>query len=422
MARYIITGAGFRGHVHLWDDTLTYSNDQRGTLTYINTTANQPIGSQNNWKYGKSVSVDLNTMVVGIPGASQAIVYEWESNSWVEKIVLTAGIHAEIADEFGYAVSVQDHRIVIGAPGANSNMGAAYLFERKNGQWRESIPFKIIPSDPALEISGRYGSSVSYMGQALVVGAPDAFGTSGNTDRWGAVYSYSWGAHNRNLSVLPKITLLSGQNGNKFGYSLSFNNENTLVVGTPYESVSYGSSYVNNGAVYIFQRTGGQANTWTQKTKIIPPTGETNMLFGFSVSMRENHVLIGAPGHEAIGSAFLYFGFDDSYTLRETFNVRQATDSTIVTGDFQGYSVGYNAEKQLISIGSPYNDGKGAVYNWSQTESGNWLPSLTSKLIANDGVSGDMFGSTLAQSSSHMIIGAPDIGISIGGTYYLLVG
>ena len=419
MSRYHITSAGFRGHIHLWDDIRTYSNAQRLSFAFENANA---LGYQNvqpGWKIGQSVSVDLNYMVVGIPGGSKAVVYEFDttSSSWKLYGELNAGDFAQAGDEFGYAVSVSDYRIAVGAPGYNNGQGAVYMFERKDGSWRPAIPFQIIADDSATELDARFGESVCYNGQALAVGAPNAFGGSNSTDRWGAVYTYAWGAHNRNLSVLPKITLTVGQNGQRFGHALSFNNDNSLAIGSPNETLNYGVSYTNCGAVYVYQRTTSQANVWAYKTKIIPTEGENDLLWGQSVSFRKNYVLVGAPGMDMIGGAALFFGFNDTYTLKEIFKIRNELDGSVSTNDKQGWSVAMDGEHLAVLISAPYNDGKGAYYAWAQTEAGNWLTAVQWKVTATDGSAGDQFGYSVAQSDGHIGVGAPGHNTAKGGFY-----
>jgi hypothetical protein len=424
MSRYKMQSIGLKGRVHIWDDIRTLDNTQKHILTFTSGDIIQSSGIEDDWLMGSSICVDSTYAVVGIPGGEKAIVYEYNGTTWVEVITLTAGSLHSIGSEFGYSVSVQDSRIIVGAPGYSDNMGAVYLFERKDGQWRESIPFQLLPNDSNVELSGRYGSSTAYHGNLLVVGAPYAYGGSTNTDRYGSVYSYTWGAHNRNLSILPKITPSIPQNNSLFGYSLSLNNENTLVIGAPYEDVSYGSTYTNNGAVYVFQRTTSQANIWTQKARIISPIGEENLRWGYSLSFRNNHLLIGSPGMDSIGSASLYYGFNDTYTYQYTFKSRTSSDlldPTVSTGDNQGFSVSFNNELTNVMLGSPNNNSMGSIYSWSKTEAGNWLPSITSKLVPGDILSSDSFGHILSSSGDYIFVSSIGRDNNTGGFYIVKV-
>ncbi len=129
-------------------------------------------------EFGASLATDGETIVVGAPAADdstgQVHVFpprqEWVSIFvWTTYDVLVASDGAP-GDRFGESVSVKGDTIVVGAPGHSGNgpgSGAVYVFERDDdGSWHEQQKLLGQPNSA-------FGSSVCTTGGTLVVGAPD---------------------------------------------------------------------------------------------------------------------------------------------------------------------------------------------------------------------------------------------------------
>ncbi len=124
--------------------------------------------------FGISVSVKGNTAVVGSTGESGgAYLYVKPANGWAnmtQTAKLTAG-----ADGFGTSVSFDGQAVVVGAPETNPNhQGAAYVFVEPSGGWKDT-------SKPTLTLSisfsagwDFFGYSVGISGKTAVVGANTA--------------------------------------------------------------------------------------------------------------------------------------------------------------------------------------------------------------------------------------------------------
>ncbi len=130
-----------------------------------------------NDRFGKSVSVSKDTIVVGATGDSDkgsgsgsAYVFVRDKNGWSQETKLTASDGAA-HDGFGESVSVSKHTIVVGASGDDDNgsgSGSAYVFVRNKNGWSEKT--KLTASDGAAH--DRFGKSVSASKHTIVVGAP----------------------------------------------------------------------------------------------------------------------------------------------------------------------------------------------------------------------------------------------------------
>lgn len=178
--------------------------------------------------FGHSIAIDDDTVVVGanledssatgVNGdeanngaefAGAAYVFVRNNGSWSQQAYLKAS-NNEADDRFGSGVGVDGNTIVVGGLGEGSNStgvdgnqfnnqagrsGAAYVFSRSSGQWRQRAYIKA-SNTGALD---QFGASMALEGSLLVVGArfedSDATGINGdqsnnNADGAGAAYAY----------------------------------------------------------------------------------------------------------------------------------------------------------------------------------------------------------------------------------------
>ena len=99
--------------------------------TWQRDTVLTPSDGINNQNFGDSVAIDGDTIAVGSVkangGAGAVYLYHEEGGVWVEtKVSASDGV---AGDDFGNAVSVEGNLLVVGAKGAASDAGAAYVFE-----------------------------------------------------------------------------------------------------------------------------------------------------------------------------------------------------------------------------------------------------------------------------------------------------
>mgnify|MGYP000197477038 CR=1 FL=1 len=132
----------------------------------------------------------------------------------------------------------------------------------------------------------------------------------------------------------------------RLGYSVSIDGDK-LIVGVPEERLAGQSSA---GSASLYDATAGDLlHTFNN------PTPSFADVFGYSVSISGDNVLIGAynddTGSTNAGSAYLYDA--TTGTLLQTFN-----NPTPAVGDFFGYSVSLSGNKILIGA---YNDNTGGT-------------------------------------------------------------
>jgi hypothetical protein len=175
-----------------------------------------------------------------------------DGTSWTQQAYLKAS-NTDEGDEFGISVSISGDTIVVGAyqedsnttgvngtqdndPHNNFNSGAAYVFVRDGTSWAQQAYLKASNAE-----SGDYfGFSVSISGNTIVVGAYQ-------------------------------------EDSNATGVNGTQNNDS--------------SNSFNSGAAYVFVREG---TSWTQQAYLKASNTEAGDVFGYSVSISENTIVVGA--------------------------------------------------------------------------------------------------------------------------------
>ena len=266
--------------------------------------------------FGFSVSISGETIVVGAQANNidnninqgAAYVFVRTGPTWSEQQKLTASDGAS-NDFFGQSVAVNGETIVIGAPqmdiSANSDQGSAYVFVRTGTTW--NLQQKLTASDGAT--ADLFGGAVAISGETVVVGAFIA--DIGSSLDQGSAYVFvrtgtTW-------SLQQKLTDLDGMTESFFGCSVMIEGE-VVVVGAFSTDLGNG---VNQGAAYVFRRTG---TVWEQVFKLTPLDPEESMQFGFSVAISGGVILVGAPVDTIgenfdQGSAYVFvLDFDTQYS------------------------------------------------------------------------------------------------------------
>lgn len=126
--------------------------------------------------FGGTVALDGTTAVVaapGLDGPGAAYVFERTDGEWRQQARLTPGADDAIsAEPDSFGVALADGVAVVGVPQAPES-GRAYTFERVDGEWRRAAA--LVPADPDPEVDD-FGWSVALDGDTAFVGAPLAFG------------------------------------------------------------------------------------------------------------------------------------------------------------------------------------------------------------------------------------------------------
>ncbi|MBI5479638.1 MAG: FG-GAP repeat protein [Deltaproteobacteria bacterium] len=197
-----------------------------------------------------------------------------------------------------------------------------------------------------------------------------------------------------------KLLASDGAANDSFGGSVSVSGD-TAVVG----------DYTNNvatGAAYVFVRSG---TTWSEQAKLLASDGAASDFFGHSVSVAGETVVVGANNKDSgTGAAYVFVRSGTTWSEEAKLVAsggagwRSFGQAVSILGD----TVVVGAPNENISIGATYVFVRsGGV--WSQQ----------ARLLASDGVRGDLFGLSASVSGDTAAVGA--WGKSPGGAAYVFV-
>ncbi len=261
----------------------------------------------NQYHFGQAVDISDDTIVVGGQKLNlqlsehwgRAYVFEKPPGGWVDMHEDQVVGSADDEPTFGEAVAIDGETIVVGAPGTNYWSGAAYTFEREcepndpnDCTWESGQTL-----NPGASYDDRVGRSVAINGDYLLVGAD---GDDEAGDAAGAVYAYRYvGA----WTLDGKLMASDAIGAEQFGFSCDLDGT-TAVIGALFDEYDY----PNSGSAYVFTRT-GMGPYWEQGAKLRDPTQTIDALFGHSVAIEGDTVIIGtAPIYDPneLGYTYLF--------------------------------------------------------------------------------------------------------------------
>jgi len=190
-----------------------------------------------------------------------------------------------------------------------------------------------------------------------------------------------------------------GAEHDEFGKSVSISG-NYAVIG----ALANDENGSNSGSAYIFYYDGGN---WYQQAKLTASDGADLDLFGKSVSISGNYVVIGASGNDdngsCSGSAYIFVRSDTTWTEQA-----KLTASDAATENNFGFSVSISGDYTVIgAMGNDENGTHaGAAYIFHRSGT---IWSQQAKLLASDGVAHDIFGKSVAIFGDYAIIGAGSV-------------
>ena len=243
------------------------------------------VGGGTHDQMGSAVAIDGDTIAVGASRYGRAgivYIYTYTASTWTLQAKFSP-IESETSDGFGSAVALHGDVLLVGAPSANTNAGAAYIFQRVGAKWTEKK--RIVAPDRA--VSDRFGSRVALSSRDAIISAPPKnIGAKGYAGRVYLFNTNDW----TNTSMIDSP---APDDNNNFGAAVAMTGSR-LAVGEP-----------GSASAYLYTRS---AAGWSLQSAI---TGSANSRFGTDVALSESSVLIGAPydgtglGHAA-GRAYLF--------------------------------------------------------------------------------------------------------------------
>jgi uncharacterized repeat protein (TIGR01451 family) len=292
-------------------------------------------------RFGHAVAIDGNTIVVGAPFAvstGAAYVFVRDGSSWTQEAQLLPS-DGTFDDFFGGAVGISSDTVVVGAPtdlGFFQYRGSAYVFHRSGGTWTEQQKLSA-PNPGAVDWTGH---AVAISGDTVALGAP----TRGELNAGSALI------FTRNGDAWSLQEELIGDAGFRLGLSVSLRG-NTLAAG---------ANINGSGRVYMFSRTGDE---WSEQQELQSPHGTVDDEFGFSVSLEEDLLIVGAAQDDDFGAdpgaAYLFRRVGGTWVDLPKLAAPDAS-----AGDRFGSDLSVSGHTVLVGAAgaSANGDGSGAAY------------------------------------------------------------
>ena len=261
--------------------------------------------------------------------------------------------------------------------------------------------------------SARRRLSVDYQEVAKLVASDAATGDNfcsvaidGNTIVVGAFQDDSGGSGSAYVlrtsdggatyDEVAKLTAADAAAEDLFGFSVAIDG-NTVVVGARYDDDAGSMS----GSAYVFLTTDGGA-TYDQVAKLTAADAAAEDQFGVSVAIDGDTIVIGAyKDNSGRGSVYVFRTTDGGATYGQ---VAKLTASDAAEDDRFGGSVAINGD--TIVIGAYWDDNfSGSAYVFRTTDGGATYDQVA-KLTAADGAAEDRFGVSVAIDGNTIVAGA----------------
>lgn len=212
-------------------------------------------------------------------------------------------------------------------------------------------------------------------------------------------------------TFVEELVAYDGQSFELFGSSVGVSGD-TIVVGAPNTKQPAPGA----GAIYIFTWNG---STYGSGKRVNAPDAAGSDAFGTSVGIEGNRIVVGAPsgdvpGFTNAGKVYLLEKTASQWSAPQEFHPADASADAAF-----GTSVAIRGSR--VIVGAPNDDQRafnaGAAYIYELGPSG---PTLDGKVVAADGQNSDSFGNSVALDIDRAVVGAnrdDDLGSSSGSAY-----
>ena len=334
---------------------------------------------------------------------------------------------ASLGDHFGISTSIIGDLGVVGAQWANVEGylgGAAYVYhlDASTNQWIKQQ--KLVAADPGPQDEFGISVAINPVDPGLIiVGAwlDDPDDCDGAFCQFGSAYIFRFDPGASEWVQEQKLLASDGDFEDHFGIAVAMWGD-TAIVGAYLDE----DPDQDTGSAYVF-RYDAPSETWVEQQKLIPSDWQFFPRFGWSVSVEADVAVIGAPTHSeqafSAGAAYVYRFDPDAQRWIEEQKL-QASEPA----EFNLFGVSVSLSGDAVLIGATFGDGPngfntGAAYVF-QFNGKQWIEQQ--KLTASDGGFSDQFGRSVSLSGQTAIVGAPlddDYANGSGSSYiYTFVG
>ncbi len=338
------------------------------------------VGDADAGQFGEAVALSGRRLVVVAPDSpagsddGRAYIFERPSNKWIQVDRLTPTAEISTAGQrFGTSVAISGRVLAVGShagdAATDTDPGAVYVFERRQGAWQQMARLTI----EGIAAKDGFGQRVALSGRFLAVAAPGA-------DR---VYLFQFRRQQWQLHTTLEVSSADTVFGDSIGLS-----GQTLVVGAP------GGFFLSSA--YVYERAG---STWEQQAQLLPelvdPSG-----FGTAVDIDGEILVVGANNElnsDRVGAAYLY---ERQPTGWERLQRITAGGSGL---DRFGQSIAVDGSRVIVGAPASLGFTGDAAYVYERID-GVWTQ--TFRLVSGDGVGGVAFGASVTINGATAAVGS----------------
>ena len=381
---------------------------------------------------------------------------------WIETTKLLAS-DAEGFQWFGSSLDLTNGRLIVGAFGDDTqgiSAGAAYVFRHlDNGtpgdltddSWIQEG--KLLVSDP--QDSDQFGLTIAIDGSWAIGGVTkDDEACGGSPDcNSGAAYIFRLDDNNTpeddtddHWVQHAKIMASDAVQGELFGASVSIDGDRAAIGANKDNDL-----LPKSGSAYIFRRDDNGTpdlladDVWIEEAKLLASDGTGEDLFGSSIAIQGDRVVVGAPFDDDAcgfptcdsGSAYV-FRLDDNGTPTNLSDDTWVEESKLTAFDGarnDTFGTTLSIQGDRIIVGVPVHSDAasrtGTAYVFTRLD--NHTPSdptddtwiLKAKVTASDAERDDFFGSAVAVAGDTVFVGIQnndDLGTQSGSVYFFVLG
>ena len=379
-------------------------------------------GAIGNAFQGTSVAIsgDGNTAIAGGPAdnnyAGAAWIWTRSGGIWTQQgtKLVGSGAVGNANQGWSVALSADGNTALIGGPGDNSSVGAAWVWTRSGAVWTQQGA-KLVGSGAVGNVGQGFAVALSADGDTAIVGGPGD--NSGAGAAW--VWTRSGGIWTQQGAKLVGSGAAAGASQ---GASVALSADgDTAIIGGPSES----GRYYGLGAAWVWIRSGG---AWTQQgAKLVGSGAVSSAGQGWSVALSAdgNTAVVGGPGdYDGAEILAAHGGAVWVWNRSEGIWSQQGTKlvglGVLPEGRFsQGTSVSLSADGNTAIVGAPADPGSvigpylpptGAVWIWNR-RGGVWIPQ-GNQLFGWDGLYASQGSSVALSADGRMaIVGGPTGGV-----------
>jgi hypothetical protein len=256
----------------------------------------------------------------------------------------------------------------------------------------------------------QFGNSIDIRGDLAVVGAPnDDVGGA----RAGAAYVFRR-LEERLWTQTAKLAASDGSVGERFGERVATDGD-TIVVWAEYGSTAEGVT----GAVYVFSRVPGEADTWQEVVKLAPSVIGSTASFGYGLAVEGDVVVASALElieSEYVGAVYI-FGRDEGGEDRWGQVTR-----LVPAAPERSFGFALSLSGDTLFVGARDSDDVGDVHVHERNQGGPDQWGWVMTLARPDSVDPySKFGDSLALDGDTAVIGARGVNMGEGnvGAIYL---